>query len=133
MTGYNSILKKFKYWVGMPDLFKTETRNRLVLLLHSLRKGFFHNIKSFQRRIVEHWNPSVLIPSKAIIPSISHRDEVTTDGFGMAVIELLCYAGIIEKVETIVNEKIVPEWILGYNWDKKFIYLCLDGLSLDRH
>mmetsp|Transcript_13333 Transcript_13333/g.19067 ORF Transcript_13333/g.19067 Transcript_13333/m.19067 type:complete len:244 (-) Transcript_13333:212-943(-) len=51
----------------------------------------------------------------------------------MAVIELLCYAGIIEKVETIVNEKIVPEWILGYNWDKKFIYLCLDGLSLDWH
>lgn len=64
------------------------------------------------------------------MPSVSLRDEITTDGFGMAVIEMLVCAGILQIENRKENE---IEWSLGNKWDDKVLRLCLDGLSLDRH
>lgn len=65
-----------------------------------------------------------MAPSKCVISEVSLRDEITTEGFGLAVIELLCNAGISHKVLNSDNNK--SEWRLGKDWEKKKIFLCLD-------
>ena len=46
-----------------------------------------------------------------IVPPVSERDEVTTDGIGIAVIEMLCYAGVLalKDQRQNVNNTIVKE------------------------
>ena len=138
MTGYNSIENKFKYWVNMPNKFKTVLRKKIVKALHSLKSIYLEQFMGLQRKIADYTNPNILHPSKCIIPCVSLRDEIKTDGFGMAVLELLMHAGIIEsidvKTKTSPNEeKIRKEWRLTNNFDTKKLILCLDGLSLERH
>ena len=41
---------------------------------------------------------------------------------------------ILIKTEKDVNSAVDnATWQLGQEWDKKILYLCMDGLSLDRH
>ena len=75
---------------------------------------------NFQRQVVCQWNPSCKNVSECVVPSILHRDETTTNRFDVAVIEMLCYSGIIEIKER-KNENI--EWVLSKNWNKKN-YAC---------
>ena len=55
----------------------------------------FHNISAFQRNVVKSWNPIAWRSSKCFTPTVSTRDKITTDGFVMAVIELLACGGMI--------------------------------------
>lgn len=48
----------------------------------------------------------------------------------MALIEFLCISSVIE---TIGNIDEVKTWKLSDGWEEKTFYLCMDGLSLDRH
>ena len=48
----------------------------------------------------------------------------------MAIIEVLVIVGILIE-ET--NGYGVTTWTLGNNYNEKRLYLCMDGLSLDRH
>ena len=113
----------------MPDVLKSAERNKIVYSIWSKKNNVTPNIAKFQQDVVEHWNPSCKNVSRCVIPEVSLRDEVRTDGFGMAAIEMLVSCGIL--IEQKINDH--SEWILGPDWDKKTFYLCLDGLSLDRH
>ena len=75
------------------------------------------------------WNPSNKHVTGLIIPEVSLRDELKTDDFGIAVIELICIVGILQRVD--INS--YPQWNLVAGWEDKVMYLCMDGLSLDRH
>ena len=65
-----------------------------------------------------------------IIPPVSLRDEIKTNGYGMAIIELMCLSGIL--IHTVTDSG-VESWDLVRDWDERTLYLCMDGLSLDRH
>mmetsp|Transcript_22030 Transcript_22030/g.30969 ORF Transcript_22030/g.30969 Transcript_22030/m.30969 type:complete len:101 (-) Transcript_22030:1301-1603(-) len=93
-------------------------------------KDYFHdNIITFQRKVVEGCNPASMVPLKCIIPEVSLRDEITTEGFGLAAIELLCNAGILYMVVNNNNNK--SEWRLGKEWQKIFFVLmnCCSNAS----
>ena len=131
LTGYNKSTDTFKMWVHAHDDFTSEYRNKVVLKMHSIKNNFLHNITSFQRNVVHAWNPSTLTSSKCFIPPVSTRDEIRTDGFGMAVIEILVYAGILVKTTDDRTKQL--SWCLSTSWKRKNLFLCLDGLSLERH
>ena len=76
------------------------------------------------------WNPAYKSVSQFFVPKVFLHDEITTDGYGKCIIELLTLHGIL--VKQAVSES-TYEWVLSDNWDEKNIILCLDGLSLDRH
>ena len=44
-------------------------------------------------------NPKSKDASEIMIPPVSLRDEIKTDGYGMAIIEILCLAGVLIKVK----------------------------------
>ena len=54
---------------------------------------------------------------------------MTTDGYGMCVIELMTLHGILLKTNNNNNTR----WTLADKWQQKSMIICLDGLSLDRH
>ena len=130
LTGYHRSSKEYKYWKNMPPEYCTIERDSIVLLMNSLKTTSIAKCCSFQKDTVLTWNPASKEATKLIIPPVSLRDEIKTDGFGMAVIELLCLVGILheEKVSTTYTK-----WELDRDWDKRRMFLCIDGLSLDRH
>ena len=65
-----------------------------------------------------------------LIPPVLLRDEIKTDGYDMAIIEILCLSGILIKVKGYGDSY---SWELNKEWEEKTVYLCMDGLSLDRH
>ena len=68
---------------------------------------------------------------KLIIPPVSLHDEIKTDGYGMALIELLVQIGLlVEKKDVDMDIKV---WKACENYKTKTVYLCLDGLSIDCH
>ena len=68
--------------------------------------------------------------TKLLIPPVSLRDEIKTTGFGIAAIQLPCLIGILHKEK--VSET-VAKWGLHRDWEQRRMFLCIDGLSLDRH
>ena len=52
----------------------------------------------FQRNILNIVNPHYNEESKMLIPQASLRDEITTNGYGMAVVELLVSTEIMKCV-----------------------------------
>ena len=52
-----------------------------------------------------------------IVPAVFERDEVTTDGMGMSVIEILCHAVVLalKGQRQNVNNTNFKEWTLGPN------------------
>ena len=76
------------------------------------------------------WNEYAGTIMKTMVPKVFMHDEMTTDGYGKCVIELMTLHGII--IKTPINES-KYHWVLSNNWDKKTMLICLDGLSLERH
>ena len=50
--------------------------------------------------IVEQWNPRSKEATALLIPPVSLRDEIETDGYGMAIMEILYLSGVLIKVES---------------------------------
>ena len=98
--------------------------------MNSVKASTISTCSMFQTDVTLEWNPTSNEATKLLIPPVSLRDEIKTDGFGMAVIELLCLVGILHE-EKISNT--YTKWELDKNWDKRRMFLCIDGLSLDRH
>ena len=115
MTGHNASVDKLKHWFNVPDAFKTPFRNELVMKMHEKKQTTIPDIRKFQKSIVENWNPSVKVPTKHVIPEVSFRDEIKTDGFVMAVIEMLVQRGML----VVKQENDATHWMLGEHWDKK--------------
>ena len=59
---------------------------------------------------------------------------MTNDGFERATLELLELSGILCK-KSVTNKKgiIIDKWNLTTNYEEKRMYLCMDGLSLERY
>ena len=55
---------------------------------------------------------------------------IKIDGYGMAIIEILCLSGVLLKVK---GYKDSYSWELHKDWEEKTVYLCIYGVSLDRH
>ena len=60
---------------------------------------------------------------------------MTNDGFERATLELLELLGILCK-KSVTNKKgiiIIDKWNMTTNYEEKRMYLCMDGLSLERY
>ena len=69
----------------------------LTKILHG-KSSDFYSIVRCQGQVVNEWNPESAKATAVIIPPFSLRDEIKTDGYGMAIIEILCVSGILHKV-----------------------------------
>ena len=85
---------------------------------------------SFQTTVALEWNPACKKATKLLVPPASLRGEIKTDGFGMAATELLCLVGILHEEKA---SDACTKWDLDPNWHERRLFLCIDGLSLDRH
>ena len=80
------------------------------------------------------WNPNCNKVAKFIVPPVSLEDEMTNKGFERAILEILELTGILDKRQ-FENKKgeMISRWELTEHYDKKKLYLCMDGLSLERY
>ena len=129
LTGYNTKTKAFKKWRRHPSEHYRTKRHEVVLCCHG-ETDILRNITKFQQKIVHQWNPESSKATSLMIPPVSLRDEIKTNGYGMAIIEILCLSGLLIHVTSDLG---VESWELCNDWDKRQVYLCMDGLSLDRH
>ena len=131
LTNYNTTKKTYKSWNYQPDRFNTVDRKSLSQHLNKMKHS--KKLKSyidFQSNILNITNPHYNEETKILIPQVSLRDEITTNGYGMAVVELLVSTGIMKCVPI---PQACCKWVLTSDYHKKIIYLCMDGLSLERH
>ena len=77
------------------------------------------------------WNTNMKEVVRLITPPVLLHDEIKTDGYGMALIELLVQIGLLNEIEDLSTGMKV--WKACNNYESKTVYLCLDGLSIDRH
>ena len=129
LSGYNATKKVYKRWRSQPEMHYSTLRMKVMKIMQS-EKPLLREIDKFQSKIVDIWNPKAKECSSLIIPPISLRDEIKTNGYGMAIIELLCLSGIL--IHTICDVG-GDSWVLVKDWEDRTLYLCMDGLSLDRH
>ena len=128
LTGYNKTNGTFKYWKHMPVQYQTIQRDTIVKVINSMKQSLLAKCASFQNDVTLEWNPASKKATKLLVPPVSLRDEIKTDGFGMAAIELLCLVGILHE------EKIsdtYTKWDLDPKWHERRMFLCINGLSLD--
>ncbi len=130
----NFVLKKNKYkkWQCSPPEFCNQFRQKLARQLALSKSSVLREATQFQQRILSLLDDKRDEISSILVPPVSTRDEVSTSGFGMAIIELLVLIGVL--VEEKNEHDGTVSWTLGEKASTKlFLYLCIDGLSLDRH
>ena len=133
LTNYNS-LDGYKTWIHAPSEFTNQFRTDLSMTLSSVKASLLNEVVMFQHRALNAMDKNRNEPSRLLVPSVSKRDEVSTSGFGMAIVELLVMISVLKEVKTSNDNDIeVTQWELGDDYLKKQLYLCIDGLSLDRH
>ena len=113
------------------DEWMSDNIKSLLRSINSLKGSLlFKCNKLFQKNAIRKWNTNYDDICELIIPKVMLHDEITTDGYGKCIIELLTLHGILIKEKYGAKSF---QWKLAENWKKKTIILCLDGLSLDRH
>ena len=128
---YNKSTDTLKFVEFSPENWQSPTIGHIIKYLSPLKRSIlFMKCNNFQNEIVAKWNPNYQTVSQFIVPKVFLHDEITTDGYGKCIIELLTMHGIL--IKTPINDNLF-EWVLAENWNSKTIILCLDGLSLDRH
>ena len=130
LTGYNRANEACKHWANMPEQHRTIERDGIVHCMNSIKSTAIADCSKFQNRVTMEWNPQSSEATKLLIPPVSLRDEIKTTGFGMAVIELLCLVGILHEEKA---SETIAKWGLNRDWEQRRMFLCIDGLSLDRH
>ena len=129
LSGYVSTTDKYKRWKHQPDEYYSSLRMIVMKLIHGSQLHL-REITKFQEKVVLQWNPLSKESTSLIIPPVSLRDEIKANGYGMAIIEILCLSGLLIHTTT---ESLVESWDLVNDWESRTVYLCMDGLSLDRH
>ena len=89
LTGYNATTKKYKTWKNQPDRYCNMHMRAITKNLH-YDSDIISAYDQFQTAIVEEWNPESKDAYALLIPPVSLRDEIKTDGYGMVIIEILC-------------------------------------------
>ena len=105
--------------------------NKIVKYCHSMKTSILQHryTKGFQLKHTQLWNDRTNDVVKLIVPPVMLHNEIKTDGYGMALIDLLVHIGLLEICELNGCKK----WTVCDNYKDKTVYLCLDGLSVDRH
>ena len=131
LTGMKYLKRSIEYkcWDNMPTKY-VNSRKKIVKRIHALKKDFLLPLKKLQYSTVKMWNPSISVSSKMFIPPVSIRDDIETDGYGMAVIELLSHVGFLVQED---SDDSIKEWKIPIRNQYKKLLLCIDGLSMDRH
>ena len=94
LTGYVASKDRYKRWRHQPDHHFNDKRKALMSVLHKETPNL-RQCTAFQQNIVNQWNPESQTASSLIIPPVSLRDEIRTNRYGMAIIEILCMAGLL--------------------------------------
>ena len=63
-------------------------------MTHSESK-ILQEVTRFQEKTVRIWHPESIKATSLMIPSLSLRDKIKTNGYGMAIIEILCLSGLL--------------------------------------
>ena len=114
-TQYND---KTKFVNFVPDTWRNKPTKDILKKLTLSKSGLLSSqLIQFQSRIVQLWNPSSLNVSEVIVPPVSLHDEITTDGYGKSIIELLELVGILEKQNEGNASKL--KWELMNDWEEK--------------
>ena len=132
-TNYVLHDNKYRPFQHQPIQFITERRKTMTKKLASLKHktNVFTVFSKWQDKMLDTVDESRNNTSKVFIPGVSLREETTTNGYGMAVVEILELSGIVKKTQTPYDD--TPFWKLSDNYKDKILYLSMDGLSLDRH
>lgn len=122
---------KTKFVPFTPENWKSDSLLELYKSLNQLKNtSIFKRAKLFQYDIMKQWNNYSEELSQFIVPGVFLHDEITTDGYGKCLVELLTKHSILLKKD---QDETNYGWVLAPDFMKKNIILCLDGLSLDRH
>ena len=102
LTGPNRTNMMHEHWENFPDQHQTKDRDNIVKLMSTMKLTAITKCSSFQNYITLGRNQTSKESKKLLIPLVSLRDEIKTDGFGVAVIELSCLVGMLheEKVSS---------------------------------
>ena len=119
LTGYNKTTDKYKSWRNQPSQYITMERKSIAKQLHTdtINMSLYGK---FQEKVVKQWNPRSVEATALLIPPVSLRDEIKTDGYGMAIIEILCLSGILIKVKVYGD---TYAWELNPKWNEKSVSL----------
>lgn len=130
-TCYSKTNHTYSYVNYLPMNLRGTKSNTIVRYCHSLKASMLqHKVtKQFQLRHTELWNQYTNEIVKLLIPPVMLHDEIRTDGYGMALIDLLVHVGMLDKQTFNGKER----WTACSEYESKTVYLCLDGLSVDRH
>ena len=79
LTGYNNTKKVYKKWSLQPTEHYTDLRKQIVLRCYHETDTLREAIK-FQDKVVHMWNPDSTKATSFIIPPVSLRDEIRTNG-----------------------------------------------------
>ena len=132
-SGYVAREKKVYFVNHLPNELKSEKVVRFIKYFHTLKHDLLKAslLKRFQYNNTSLWNSHIEKVVKLIIPPVSLHDEIRTDGYGMALIELLVHLGLLYEYNDIHSG--IKRWEACKDFEKKTVYLCLDGLSIERH
>ena len=116
---YNATNKAFRFVPFTDEEWKNPRVKLFLMYFHSLKPSLLNTGTSlFQYNTVLHWNKNVKKIMKVIVPRVFLYDEITTDGYGKCLIELMTMHGILEKK---LSQRKRITWELGENWDAKTI------------
>ena len=135
MSGYNWTSGEFKRWNHQPQhYYDNVTRQASVKVISKLKNNFISLAKKFQRRHTHTWNTKSGKATKLFIPAVSTYDEMKLNEYGMALIEVMTMCGLlVDKTKIDSTGKKKPKWNIAEDYEERTMYLCMDGLSLDRH
>ena len=127
-TNYVLHDNKYRPFQHQPIQFITERRKTMTKKLASLKHktNVFTVFSKWQDKMLDTVDESRNNTSKVFIPGVSLREETTTNGYGMAVVEILELSGIVKKTQTPYDD--TPFWKLTDNYKDKILYLSMDGL-----
>ena len=87
---------------------------------------------------MSHWNQHSETILEIMVPPATGDDEARTKGYhAAALIKLMGNVGLLEyerkPSSAIGSSTYTPTFTLAHNIDDKLMYLCLDGMSINRH
>ena len=81
--------------------------------IYDIKKSILNKIiYRFQYLTVMRWNPYIKHVCKTIVPRVFMYDEMTTNGYGICIIEMILLDSILIKIEI---EQDRHKWILEPN------------------
>ena len=135
MSGYNKTEDTYKVWGCQLDRFANSALRKSIMRRNSgVKLDFLNTAIDLPSEVTSLWNPKTDMVTRVLIPEVSLEDEISNEGYKKALRELLVLTSIMNESHYQNSKGVcVKKWALANDWNKKKIYLCMDGLSLERH